>query len=115
MSDYEELAGRVEAAMGPDRDLDRDIANLAHGYANDGSVPRFTASLDSALTLVPEGLLFRVLNHDPATLKPPCFAEVGQPSHSEYGQETFAATPALALTAACLRARASSLLPGGRE
>jgi hypothetical protein len=58
-----ELAERCEKATGPDRTLEQDICDTVHGpdympnvFQQDGSrIPRFTASLDAAMTLVPEG------------------------------------------------------------
>jgi hypothetical protein len=54
-----ELADRVEAATGPDRELDiatqrivRDKPGLIYGLH---ACPPYTASLDAAATLVPEG------------------------------------------------------------
>ena len=131
MTPLEELATRCEAASGADREMDADILEATGGCAHreteryvcqDDSgftclrcgkdtygerVPKFTASLDAAMTLVPEGWAaniirtadkrfgnanlywFRGNNHVPA-----------KKAHGA------AATPALALTAACLKARA---------
>lgn len=63
-----------------------------------GSPPTFTASLDAAMTLVPEtaGFTLQQLGH-------PCIASVFVPQQQEQGGH--GATPALALTAAALRAR----------
>jgi hypothetical protein len=120
------LAERVEALGGPDREVDAEIAlalgivrerdgNCFYGhrdfsmmvlergyYDHDGSAPElsaYTASLDAAMTLVPEGMCWRTA----------CFPR-GQGVASamvEGGPERMAATPALALTAAALRARAA--------
>src|SRR5690348_8789107 len=61
------LAERCEKAAGPDRDLDEAIALIfgwrlvAKGWVRDpggnskDELPRFTASLDAAMTLVPAG------------------------------------------------------------
>lgn len=79
MADREELIARLKAATGPDRELDAEIACLTkfpslrpakpddfdgeYGYSK-GNVKaehgflqadRYTASIDAALTLVPEG------------------------------------------------------------
>jgi hypothetical protein len=108
-----ELAERCERAEGPDRELDARIAELAianlqvlpagtgawlvleDGRQRDASaVPAYTASLDVAMTLVPEGNLPRRLYiRDEATA-----VFLGD-------LEALAATPALALCAAALRAR----------
>ncbi|MEH3121150.1 MAG: hypothetical protein PGN16_04085 [Sphingomonas phyllosphaerae] len=97
------LAKKVEQATGPDRELDQAIWFALFGPDKDmhriiarGSF-NYTASLDAAMTLVPDGLWKRI-NVDP------------------YGRANIrlgdacavtAATPALALTAAALRARAA--------
>lgn len=117
------LALRVEQAPGADRELDR-LAGEAAGWrctkvdlkaggqietliAPDGGkwgawhrMPAYTASLDAAITLVPEGW--------------GGFVEVGfkRPvlcglERNLVGPNCVAATPALALTAACLRALAT--------
>jgi hypothetical protein len=104
VTDLMELAARCEAATGPDRELDFDIydecfptlprsgclrANLIEHH-----IKTYTASLDAALTLVPEGYVFGV-----ARTYGYCSAEVGGRNPSK------AANPALALCAAALRAR----------
>lgn len=58
MSD--ELIARLEAATGPTYALDRDIRNAVHpsealALGRDFPPPAYTASVDTALTLVPEG------------------------------------------------------------
>jgi len=113
------LAERAEALDGPDRGVDADI-ELAIGnwspehheawnrYQECGErdnppftapcPPRhFTHSLDAALSLVPEGMRATISTHSPAA------ACIG-PSQSQAW--TYAVTPALALTAAALRALA---------
>ena len=68
---HNDLAARVEAASGPDRELDAEVA-LAIGWTDISGagfvgiwerpyggmikLPAFTASLDAAMMLVPEGL-----------------------------------------------------------
>jgi hypothetical protein len=82
MTDISALIDRIESASGPDRDLDIAIcqATDTNGYLieNDGTilvagdmgegpgwfnigyeVPRFTASLDSAWSILPEGFWWR--------------------------------------------------------
>jgi hypothetical protein len=109
------LAERCEQAAGPDRELDAEIALAAgwerkwndsdkpHGWywrrgdyswtaEMEGIPPNYTASLDAAVTLVPEGCGWMVMGNA---------AKVGRwPSRG--------ATPALALCAAALRARAAA-------
>lgn len=108
-----DLAARCEAAEGPDRELDAEIA-FATGWAThalhkqewlrpDGVVcglPEYTASLDAATSLVPEGWCWQ-LRHDDR----PC-AQFWQDG-DEYCLTALAATPALAQCAAALKARAA--------
>jgi hypothetical protein len=107
-----ELAERCEAASGPDIDLERDIVSAIAGRRASGPLvmeQRYTASIDAARTLVPEGIGW--------------WFSAGQ---TRDGNESFAyviditgklhfragdphgkvANPALALCAAALRARA---------
>ena len=128
------LADRVERAEGASRALDAEIENLlAGGSAADLSYiltdiertsapPPYTASLDAALTLVPEGW-----GWDVGDVHPPCeeYADGGWPwceiwirngggrdrvpgmNRTPSGRNHLNAnTPALALCAAALRARA---------
>lgn len=61
------LAERVERATGADRELDGDIfcalglAQLIEGAFDAYRAPAYTASLDAALTLVPEGWSIQML------------------------------------------------------
>lgn len=119
-----ELAERCERLTGPCRETDVLILIAALGYrdvmgdgsifdrGNDGywtlegdeknrTLPSPTASLDAALTLVPETYDWR-LRHTNGGLTN--HAKVGG-NGREY--ERFAETPALALCAAALRARAA--------
>ena len=61
----------------------------------------YTASLDAALTLVPEGCWVSLIIATPAS------AEVNPNNIREINGKTYAATPALALCAALLKARAA--------
>ncbi len=113
------LAERVERAEGADRDLDGAVASvvLPNVESYDGDwwwgphddaplhVPAYTASLDDAVSLVPEGKVW-------------CLFGVGygnNPRSEAYVEDDDAdypggaATPALALTAAALRARAAMM------
>jgi hypothetical protein len=101
-----ELADRCEAATGPDRALDREIARTVLYWTKReieteaNSILQFTASLDAAMTLVPEGYhpswLLRKAIDD-------CLIAVGQS-----GEECVRRLPAF-VSAACLRARAKLL------
>jgi hypothetical protein len=116
---YDELAGRCEASAGPDRELDRAIAPLTglrvldegHPlgwccYDKDGHgapLPSYTASLDAAMQLVPEGCSWNLHKHS-CWARACVFVDDGR----DAGHYCDCATPALALTAAALRARAAS-------
>lgn len=72
-------------------------------------LPLYTASLDAALTLVPEGLIMALTNCDADGPKPvfgKASAIVGNPDDT--GEPVVAATMALALSAASLKARAKA-------
>lgn len=112
-----DLIERLEAATGPCRELDRAIAealgwsgicspNVTFGNRPDGSrwiVPRFTASIDDALTLVPEGWGYTLC--DPRDGKGRPWAKLFPPNRLAEVQPTFASTTRLALCSAALKAR----------
>ena len=108
------LEKRCEQAVGPDRKLDARIyiwitggsAADADYAATDPDVtcnpPRYTASLDAAVTLVPDG-------HEWLRKNEICMTVYREPDDlKEWARhiDARAATPALALCAAALRARA---------
>ena len=105
------LASRVEAATGADSGLDSEIHHAilnGVGVGSYGAQPAYTASLDAAMSLVPSDAYWR-LGHDgdgadPAEYK----ADVIVPKLGgvDARGRAIAVTPPLALTAACLRARA---------
>lgn len=144
-----DLIERIEAASGPDREMDRDIlaAKGTHvlekrgrdrkswWYEIDGpdyrrldpdgdryfGMPRYTASIDAALTLVPEGWMFGIERAGSYDGSPKdeawCWPyesnfdpdwQNGQQGYRDApdGARGSAATPALALCAAALKARA---------
>ena len=118
--DLLKLAEKCEQATGPDRELDAEIAaelgwkEASALFWHDGyqarELPRFTRSIDAALTLVPEGCVFMVANtgvDGPKADMTQSSAIVGPPDDTAIDYTT-AATPALALCAASLRARAQS-------
>lgn len=72
-------------------------------WRDDERLPAYTASLDAAMTLVPEGWCFEVTNYD-------TYAKVFSDSANGPGFSGGGLTPALALCAAALRAR--SILEG---
>lgn len=116
----EDLAARCEAATGPDPMLDYEINYTV--FTRRIAVRKFTASLDAAMTLVPEGWVLHFLQDteydNPAerrwsvSLRPRQGQWDGTPEGAEAW--TWAFTPALALTAAALRARAT-LSEGARK
>jgi hypothetical protein len=112
MMSLSDLAERCEKATGPDYRLDNEIAAAVGRSPPHGSIETyiegqhgrwFTASLDAAMTLVPEGFDW-IIGHTNSGLT--IHAEVGGRG-GEY--QRFAATPALALCAAALRARDAPL------
>lgn len=99
MSELIELAERCERAMGPDRYINLAIANAIYGdkLAPSGTDYNYTGSLDAAITLVPEGMLFIFFGDGEAAVYP----VEGWRAHIPNSR---AATPALALCAAALKA-----------
>ena len=131
MSPLQEIIERLEKATGPDRWLDADIhrtvtpgmadtiTDFSKGWCIGGNhvtpvkAPAYTASLDAALSLVPEGWLWGV-NTFPAN---EVFSPGGAQAfvhHPDWGDDVElgyehaeAKTPALALVIAALKARQS--------
>lgn len=99
MADLMKLAERVEALSGPDRAVDWElhVFDGLVGVGMYGAHPHYTASLAAAMTLVPEGW-----DHG-YTANGQCWTH--KEASTVHGD---AATPALALCAAALRARASN-------
>lgn len=106
-----DLLARLESAMEGSGELDIEIARAVYG--NDGQYREFTRSLDSALTLVPDewrehgniawpGYEDGVLMADARVDLGHVLSSGGAPR-----VQAFAATPALALCIAALRARAA--------
>lgn len=108
-----DLITRLEAATEGSRELDAEIFCAVRGlvfdeecpvradgkrYIDFRRVPKHTRSLDAALTLVPEGYCWAVNSSQPPG---------GNQFRAEIdcGGAVWAATPALALCAATLRAR----------
>jgi hypothetical protein len=116
------LAGRVEALTGPDRGVDTWIENHlglarfepAHPFRShcDGDTRKepkpYTASLDAAMSLVPEGYEFTVSMHIGGTGAASIFRRNEDNERETCCRLCVAATPALALTAAALRAIAET-------
>jgi hypothetical protein len=133
--ELEALAERCEQATGPDKRIDltifatlhpdefadaaearqyastsyqREMNNADWYYISTIGLPRYTTSLDAAMTLVPEGWAWS-LN---SGAQGECFARVSPKSRLTVVD---AATPALAFCAAALRARASQDTPSPPE
>ena len=107
-----ELAERCEAATGPDLKLERDIRKALGLYHSVSAAKcRFTRSLDAAMTLVPEGVSFAVGKGIETELGGSAtdYAWCGSKAVPHEGPYAWAATPALALCAAALRARAKGV------
>ncbi len=143
MSDLTSLAERCEAATRPDRELDREIA-LAMGWRlvavpyldgariiNEWKRPKsfglplgtmadppfFTASIDAAMTLVPDpGEQFSTITSVELWGDNGVYPEHVRASAWVIGaRRCYAAAPALALCAAAIRARAANLQRTGEE
>jgi hypothetical protein len=114
----EELIARLEAADGPSRELEfriaRDVLDgepfghaaglpdeLMLAQAQFGCWPRYTSSIDAALSLVPEGHFWGLYSSGMAYVKPD--ADGVQERHLSDG-----VTPAIALCIAALKARAAT-------
>lgn len=123
MTDHNELAARIERAEGPDRALD-ELIHEASGlpfvmeyyteYATEQTrnlsyVPRYTASIDAAMQLVPCSWKLRQMHFNA-----PCADDRKWHLNLRGGKEGGdrfvgrGSTPALALSAAALRARSAS-------
>lgn len=128
-----ELAERCEAATGPDRRLDAEIEWTSRGVrgawyvtsnhrgdfshvsgwwrdAEDAShkAPDYTASIDAALTLVPEGAFYGFVMKGDVDGFDACCQFAGPDEDAPELIWHGAANPALALCAAALKARAST-------
>jgi len=121
VADLLELAERCEQATRPDARIDDDIARLLgdEDFARGWPSAAYTASLDAAMTLVPEGWRVGQLEenwrsgrwHCHVTQRPSAKLIAAFDAGKTIGcesEEAEAATPALALTAAALRARAAT-------
>lgn len=112
-----ELAERVEKAEGPDRELDEAIACLfAKSHPVFGKpvamvyAKTYTASLDAALTLVPEGCVADTMGRRrPSSIngRPMAWASIETRDGLVTAGASESGTLPLALCAAALRARAA--------
>ena len=103
-----ELAERCEAATGPDRDLDGDIHALLVGAPHRHQIPStwpfYTASLDAAMSLVPEGCV----SHEQQYFGGVAYATIFTGGPWREIAKAKGKTKALAMTAAALRACAAT-------
>jgi hypothetical protein len=130
MTDLATLIAKLEAAEAGSRELDAEIVMALRGkipdaistpnlypntllYRNDEiapgalewvNVPGYTASIDAALTLVPEGWVWKCQDK-PAVA---CVADSKWAQKEIYQLKGISSTPALALCIAALRARATA-------
>ncbi len=130
---FDELIAAMEKATGPDVALDCDIYSMLNPtllpvkeraglFVNDkkflGSAgkyhivgvtsmaPDYTASIDAALTLVPKGSLWTCATYQSSfDVRPPYYADCAAGLEECPITEAYAATPALALCIAALKAR----------
>jgi hypothetical protein len=114
-----ELATRCEQATGPDKSIDREIAMATGWQHRSGGVwervlewerPAFTASLDAAMTLVPDSCLAMVKQLWDGDSKSALARVSRYVASSRFWMGDWSGlsdVPALALCAAALRARAA--------
>lgn len=133
MADLLLLAEDCERVPEPERSLDGDIA-IAIGwtfqkmkgdrqpyYRRPGDtewfmrseLPKYTSSIDAALTVIPEGWFFSGLDQQPPAVR--VWTEGNIAYHSPGLDGLHAATPALAICAAALRAHARLLADVGQS
>lgn len=103
------LADKIEQAEGPSFALEQEIFRFMNPQATDQSVPpNYTASLDAAMTLVPEGCGFLLtathMEHWASIVVEGKLMD-GTLTTGPSLASSRAATPALALVAAALRAK----------
>ena len=121
----EELIAALERADAPSRELELRIARdvldskpLGHAaglpdellvaQAEFGPWPRYTSSIDAALSLVPEGYVWRMQAPAPQPTGKWAAEIFTQPMWSSFRDGTHATHPAIALCIAALKARAAT-------
>ena len=108
-----DLAKRIEELEGPRFALEQEIFRVVNPQATAQSKPpAYTASLDAAMSLVPEGWGFRFgelfwVKTDSGEIKSCAKGGVAEMLATDVLSIGKAATPALALCAAAIRARES--------
>ena len=115
------LLAKLEAATGPSREYDAEIARAVGWHLRDGmyglewiapegrmrGLPHFTESLDCAMTLVPEGCYWHVAAGKTRDSEPLYGAMIQEAAFdgAELGAAENDVGPALALVIASIRAR----------
>lgn len=120
------LSERVMALSGPDREVDAEIWRIIHPTSQYRLAPSYTASIDAAMTLVPEGWVLNSLKQTPeaeknehtgweqlpewsaALLRQDCAGYANRKRFLEAFRHGTAKTAALAICAAALLAREAS-------
>lgn len=119
MADHADLIRRLEEATGPSKELDREIALAS--YPNEAGIwidCDYTASLDAAVALVPEGWTWTVTSKKGRAIAHMCAdyddddapviwsrRPLGRRPTQAEREACYVATPALALVIAALKAR----------
>lgn len=109
MTDFNEIADHCEKAAGPDRSIDGMIAMAVGASMPDdpaGWPPKYTASLDAAMSLKPDGWCIDAGTGGGDYIYGPwarCFPDTHQGQSAGTGNRN-AATMALAICSAALRA-----------
>ena len=109
MSD-KSIADRIEALEEPCREMDAEIYDTLRRRGVDIGLKNYTASLDAAVTLVPEGMGVELMSYWITAVEGPVWMarlHAGGTPDDPAREYSFwdAATPALALCAAALRAQ----------
>ena len=104
-----DLISRLSAATGPSRKLDGEISETvkwtrSYYYQEP---PRYTESIDAALTLMPEGYGFMIRYHETAAGMRAICSLLGSNGDPDTW-DVKAITPAIALVIACLKAKEES-------
>ena len=108
MTNWIELAERVEALEGPCRAVDLLIMRYA---MNIGGPPEtaahYTGSFDAVMTLLPEGMVFTIMTDFGLPGRARLLGSA-RPEHVPYCRwQSDGSSPVIAFAAACLRARAA--------
>jgi hypothetical protein len=100
------LIERLEAATGPDAQIDDTIQWLCVPQKDHTiNAPRFTKSIDAALTLVPEGYGWSISDYRNNQAGLCAFVHPPDPKRDLFRSNETRSTPAIALCIASLRAR----------